>query len=178
MKRIPGDLLFIRYNPSNELGLIKKNVGKDGFFVWYHRGQTAARTNIKDITILMTPDEVLNQTFTNEDQKATLIHRFLFIRENLPYNIDDPLLSNNITPEKQKEFIEKYAEYTENGYTWAGMMILEPADIEELRQCSDDEDIHLGFFKLYDDGTEGMAESLDDLLQFYENEGMIGKEII
>lgn len=66
---------FVVYTMKNELGLVKR-ITDDGCFVWYHMGGTAAKSPFHIIEPIY-PHQVLQNTFSNEYAKKSLIERRL-----------------------------------------------------------------------------------------------------
>ena len=85
---LPGT--FVRYLPKNELGLVGE-MKFNGARCWYHSGGTRAMTPY-DIIEPITLDEVLQNTFSNEYAKASLIERHYRLHEGGDTSdlIDDP----------------------------------------------------------------------------------------
>ena len=177
MKRIPGDYLFVRYKPKNELGLIKKNAPGDSFFVWYHMGGTTQKTRLQDLEFFFDPSDILTTPFSNDYTKPSLFERFLRAIENP----DHPSLSDLIDtlddtrPNVTAQFVITYTDKTLHGYQYPGMMLLEPKDIQAAIQDIDES--FIGIYRLYDDNSEGLVESREDFLAHYKAGGQFGIEI-
>lgn len=100
---LPGG--FVRYKMKNELGLVGE-MKFNGARCWYHSGGTRAMTPY-DLIEPITLEEVLENTFSNEYAKASLIERSLRVQEGGDTSdlIDDP----EIRPEVRQLIKEKEA---------------------------------------------------------------------
>lgn len=94
---------FVRYKMKNELGLIGE-MTFNGARCWYHMGGTRAMTPY-DLIERISIEEVLENTFSNEYAKASLIERHYRLHEGGDTSdlIDDP----GIRPEVRQLIKEK-----------------------------------------------------------------------
>ena len=97
---LPGT--FVRYLPKNELGLIGE-MRYIGARCWYHMGGTTATTPY-DLIEPITLDEVLTHNFSNEYAKASLIERYLRVREGGDVSdlIDDRTIRDEVKYQVQQ----------------------------------------------------------------------------
>ena len=97
---LPGT--FVRYILKDELGLVSDMVYA-GARCWFHMGGTRAMTPY-DMIEPITFDEVLTHNFSNEYAKASLIERYLRVREGGDVSdlIDDRTIRDEVKYQVQQ----------------------------------------------------------------------------
>lgn len=93
---------FIRYEMKNEVGLVKRVEG-DKIRAWWHLGGTSAIID-KNLTKRLSLSEVLNEKFTNDYCKESLLERK--VRLNEGGDVSDLIDERHIRKNLRKEFYE------------------------------------------------------------------------